>query len=86
MCPPRSFAIVAAFHAVSSSQNDGENVVARTRPTRAASKAKTYAEDSDELEDEEKEETDDDFVGEEEEDEEGEEHVPIRSKRSRGRG
>jgi len=43
-------------------QGDGESVVARTRPAReAASKPKTYVEDSDGLDEEEDE--DDAFVG-----------------------
>ena len=66
-------------------QGDGEGVVARTRPAReAASKPKTYVEDSDGLDEEEDE--DDAFVGEEEEEEEEEEEdVQIRSKRGRSR-
>ena len=60
-------------------------VVPRTRPAReAASKPKTYVEDSDGLDEEEDE--DDAFVGEEEEEEEEEEEdVQIRSKRGRSR-
>ncbi len=63
-------------------------MVARTRPAReAASKPKTYVEDSDGLDEEEDE--DDAFVGgggdDEEEEEEEEEDVQIRGKRGRSR-